>query len=165
MSDNHHIRSIPLVIPVWQRLPVLGENQVDLVIFSHAVHGNGADISVNCCDDNMILILVGLADFSKDVFQGHTRFGRDGEEQVDCSGYLLKDVLEQAGLDPFEHLTVTAADGFSTMISLETAMAETTLLCLEENNQLLPADSLPMLAVDGEGGNVWVRQIDRISAE
>ena len=91
-----------------------------------------------------------------------TRFGRDGEEQVTCSGYRLADILSLADLNAGSQVTFMAADGFSAEVSYEQAVLETTLIVLEENGEVLDDDNLPMLAVDGEGGNVWVRGVAEI---
>lgn len=88
-----------------------------------------------------------------------TRFGRDGKESVECSGYLLRDVLAAADFSFDDKVTLSAQDGFAATLTAEQAMLDTTLLVMREDGDDLDDADRPMLAVDDAGGNFWVRGV------
>jgi len=90
------------------------------------------------------------------------------EDHFSWSGVRLADVLALA--DPTEDATtirIFGRDGYSQKITLETAMAETSLLAWEWEDQILPAiHGFPLRAVfPDEQGNKWVKWIERIRVE
>jgi DMSO/TMAO reductase YedYZ molybdopterin-dependent catalytic subunit len=90
------------------------------------------------------------------------------EDVTTWSGASLQTILEMAGVQPgAERIKMTSADGYSTTLSLEKALAPENFLAYELMGQPLPVlHGFPVRAViPGQNGNVWVKWLVEIVVE
>jgi iron uptake system EfeUOB component EfeO/EfeM len=76
--------------------------------------------------------------------------------ETECTGYTVTSLLGLAGVEAFETVTVVAADGYTYDLTSEVGMLDTTMIVIEQDGEVYTS---PILAVDGEGENAWVKDI------
>lgn len=76
-------------------------------------------------------------------------------------GYVLKDVLEANGITEYKSLTIEAADGFGNEYTKD-IVDSGLLIGVLMDGKILEEGTSPMLVVDGEGGNMWIKGMSKI---
>lgn len=105
---------------------------------------------------------VDLEYVTKDV-QKTTKDGTMKDHQY--SGYQVDALLKAAGITDYSSVTVEAADGYAGEITAEQAQLDTTLFGLAKTDEELTTDEIPTLVVDGEGSNIWVKGIVKVTTK
>ena len=90
---------------------------------------------------------------------------KDGSEITqNWEGVPLKEVLEYLGAEDYESVTVEASDGYAKDYSLDIINREETILGLKLEGEALGEEDGPVQAVPtGESGNMWIKNVTKIT--
>jgi DMSO/TMAO reductase YedYZ molybdopterin-dependent catalytic subunit len=89
---------------------------------------------------------------------------KKGEETNKWKGVLLKDVLTKAGVKEFKSIKVEASDGYSKEYTSD-LVDENAIFAFFKDGKALGEDGPVEVVIDGQSGNVWVKNVSKITVD